>query len=231
MVLKNPIRFAGRGGPLVQNTKLPIFTSNLSCIGGCSPISVYSIQYNFLSLKAYTQLVLYADVQYIGYGGGAAPAKIVDMGGPAYVYLEPQASPSFAEIPTKAKVADFNAGDVTIQFTYDGNVTFTFQFRDSSNNLIDEVTQKFMEPPKMMAVEPVGAEEGSTFDFKTGAFRFMMTGMDVLNAVGGEAPIFGIDATSNKPVMWAISTAESSNLQMLFQSQVPKQLVVDYLTS
>jgi hypothetical protein len=59
----------------------------------------------------------------------------------------------------------------------------------------------------------------------------MMTGMDVLNAVGGEAPIFGIDATSNKPVMWAISTAESSNLQMLFQSQVPKQLVVDYLTS
>jgi len=243
LTLTNPLRFAGRGG-IVQNSRLPSFTALLKVIGGADPAWGYSIQFNFLSLVWFSQLSLFMGqpaipaqgsqpaqpaTYFIGYGGGDAPASLFDTGGPVNVYLRPDGTPRNANIPTKALVADFNSGKLSILFTYDGLEQFDFKFLDTGGNIIDEVTQNFNDPVKMMAVEPVGQGNLANFHFNTAAFRMSINAQDVINLLGGESPTFGVDLVSGKPVIWSIGTAENSNIEMLQETKTDTTATVDYL--
>jgi len=229
LTVTNPIRFAGRGGPFSQ-VKLPALTAILSVIGGAIPATGYSFQFNFLSQKSFTQLCFFIDSPQIGYGAGAVPAALFDTGGPANIYLEPQGTPQAADIPQGVASGIFNSGQIYIVFDFSGDKQFELKYVDSTTNEITkDVVQNFLEPPAMMAVEPVGQGSGALFNFQTGAFRLKLNSPDVLNALAGENPTYTVDENSGKPVIWAIGTEEGSNLKMLLEQQVPNSITVDYL--
>ena len=213
----------------------------LECIGGANPVEGYSFQFNWLSLFHFYQLCLFMGqpailaqpaTHFIGYGGGSCAAAIKDYGGPDNVFLQPEGVPMAANIPTKAGTADFNAGLLSIRLTYDGDRTFTFDFLDSSGEVVDSISQKFLEPVSMMRMEPVAVGEARAFKFSTGAFRLTAISADptkTLNALSGESPLFGVDLASGKPVMWSVGTAESSNMETVLEAKTPVSVVLDYL--